>query len=112
MSSLDNYKFTVSDKIYLGKASKVFTNINVIGYEKIESIENKDINKKISEGDLLVAASINNKDENESGEILSLARDGIQEKEILLPCNKSITIKVNFNISQKTGKKLIYIISR
>lgn len=96
----------------MGNAGKLFLNLKVIGFAQINLLENSDTAHKISEGDMLFAVNNNSSEKTISGEIISLRRDGISAEAIELPCDKPVSIGVDFDISANFEKRSIYVVRR
>jgi hypothetical protein len=109
--SLEIYTFSVSSKLSLGKATKIFPKMNVIGFSNLNSPEHFDTNNKIVEGDLIFAVNNKSSERVISGRIVSLRVDDIPQTDIALPCNKSVSIGVNFTISDNFQKRFLYVVS-
>lgn len=112
MSDLEQYIFSVSPNIALGKADKIFTNLKVIGFTQVNLTGYSNVAPKISEGDFVFAANDNSSEKNISGRIISLRRDNIPVEHMVLPCDKPISIGVNFDVSANILKRSIYVVPR
>lgn len=109
--SFEQYAFTVTPNLSLGKATKVFPKLNVIGFMSARLLEQTKADNKISEGDMIFAVNNNTSEKIVSGRIISLQIEGVPQKSIEIPCSKPLSIGVNFNISENFEKRLIYVVS-
>ena len=112
MNSLAQFTFSVLPNISLGRAARLFPNLRVIGFEQVSSLKHSDATHKISEGDMLFAVNNNSSEKTISGKITSLRRDKKLEKTIEIPCEKPISIGVNFEIPGNFDKRSIYVVPR
>lgn len=109
-SYFEQYTFSVSPNLFLGTADKIFPNLNVIGFMEVNLLEHSDVEPKIAVGDRLFAVNNNSSGKNISGKIISLQRDGVPQKVIALPCDKPVSIGVNFDIPTNFKKRSVYVV--
>ena len=107
-TSLDEFRAASARRIELGKPDKVFQNINVIGFNKIEIDTGSEIN--LSVGDELLA--INEKSDRKvlTGQVISLELASEKKERIKIPCDSPATIQVDFNLSEHFIKRSIYLL--
>lgn len=110
LNTFEKYAFSVSPNLCLGRPSKIFPKLNVIGFAEIIISDTPNLNNRISVNDIIFAINDNSLENTIAGKIISLHKDGKSQTNILLPSNKPVTIGVNFNISTNFEKRYIYIV--
>jgi hypothetical protein len=103
--------YSYSEKIKLGKCSKVFDKINVFGFEANQG-EFEGQPSVIGVGDITFAVNEKSSLKIKYGKIVSLMLNGIKVNEIQLPAISDYAIKVDLEFNANIGKRAIYVSKR
>ncbi|MDP1666151.1 MAG: HEPN domain-containing protein [Methylobacter sp.] len=107
--SLNQFLYSISKKIYLGKPAKLFQKINVFSF--LPNIEYDCLGEnEIRVGDLIYAENHKSKEKIIVGDIISIRKGGDTSLDNLsLPPSDPYSIGVNFKITSHMSNRDIYV---
>lgn len=110
--SISEYIFLVSEKHLIGHPDRIFTGINVVGFEGVGKNLDPSVSYSFKVGDMLFALNEISKEKCIYGKIKSLKCNNIDQDIIHIPCSENITIETDFEFSENFKKRSLYVVPR